>query len=95
MTSSPTSPNKRPSAKSKKGQRLNIAGPNIQRIRLANGITQEQLAAKLQILEWAIDRQGVSKIERGEREITDKELVTLAEALGVNVGRLLEGQEKR
>ncbi len=78
------------SAKAKKPL-LNVAGPNIQRIRLSKGLTQEQLAAKLQILEWSIDRQGVSKIERGTREITDRELLLLAEALGVDIGRLLEG----
>ncbi len=78
-------------AKPQREPRLNVAGPNIQRIRLSKGMTQEQLAAKLQILEWSIDRQGISKIERGEREITDRELVLIAEALRVDAGRLLEG----
>lgn len=65
----------------------NIVGPTIKKIRHSkkNILTQEQLATKLQLQDWQIDRFGVSKIERGEREITDKELYMLANALGVTI----------
>lgn len=65
---------------------------NSQKIRLASKpiVTQEKLAATLQILGWDIERFGVSKIERGVRQVTDKEVLLLAEALGVSVGRLFE-----
>lgn len=52
-------------------------------------LTQEGLAARLQLLGWDIDRFGISRIERGVRQVTDKELLLLSEALSVPVGRLL------
>jgi len=67
----------------------NIVGPNVQRIRENKGFTQERLAAELQMLGWDISRFGISKIERGERQVTDKELVLLAKALFVTVDYLV------
>lgn len=74
--------------------KLNICGPNVKRARLSRSpiMTQERLAVTLQILGWDIDRFGVSKIERGERQVTDKELVMLARALNIDV-RILLRQE--
>ena len=71
---------------------LNIIGPRVQQVRLTRNpaLTQEALASKLQILGWDIDRFGVSKIERGQRQITDKEILMLAKALGVSVLQLFE-----
>lgn len=72
--------------------RLNVAGKNVPQLRRARKppLTQDQLAAKLQVLGWDIDRFGVSKIERGERQITDKQLLLLAKALSVKVTDLLQ-----
>lgn len=65
----------------------NIVGPIVRKLRYSKRsiLTQEQLATKLQLQDWQIDRFGVSKIERGEREVTDKELLMLANALGVKI----------
>ena len=52
-------------------------------------MTQAQLAAKLQLDQWDIDRAGVAKIEIGIRQITDIELVKLAKALDVSAAWLL------
>lgn len=73
---------------------LNIVGPKVRQARLSNkpGMTQEELAIKLQVMGWDIDRFGVSKIERGERQVTDKELLLLAKALGFSVAWLV-GEE--
>lgn len=62
-------------------------GPIVRKLRYSKRsiLTQEQLATKLQLQDWQIDRFGVSKIERGEREVTDKELLMLANALGVKI----------
>ena len=66
---------------------LNIVGPKVKELRLtcSPSLTQEALASKLQILGWDIDRFGVSKIERGQRQVTDREVLMLAKALGVSV----------
>lgn len=70
---------------------LNVIGPKIKEIRLGKKppITQEQLATKLQVLGWDIDRFGISKIERGVRQVTDKEVLLLAEALNASVSQLM------
>lgn len=72
----------------------NIVGPNVQRIReqMIPPMTQERLARELQMLGWDADRFTVSKIERGQREITDKEIVLIAKALGVSVGELFSNE---
>ncbi len=85
----PSSSNPRPSSVSEK---LNVSGSNIKRARLSHKppMTQEQLAIRLQTTGWDIDRFGVSKIERGERQVTDKELLLLAKILSVHVSQLVE-----
>jgi transcriptional regulator with XRE-family HTH domain len=70
----------------------NIVGPNVQRIRESKNLTQERLAAELQMLGWDADRFIVSKIERGQREVTDKEIVLLAKVLGASAGELFENK---
>jgi transcriptional regulator with XRE-family HTH domain len=74
---------------------LNVIGPQVKKARLAEKtpMTQDDLAIKLQMLGWQIDRFGVSKIERGERQVTDRELLLLAKALGVLPSDLLEGAD--
>lgn len=52
-------------------------------------MTQADLAAKLQLDHWDIDRAGVAKIEIGIREVRDIELVKLAKALNVSTSWLL------
>lgn len=70
---------------------LNVIGSQVKATRMKKRprITQDQLAVKLQILGWNIDRFGVSKIERGQRQVLDKEVLLLAKALEVSVSELL------
>jgi len=70
---------------------LNVVGPAVRKVRLGKQppLTQEHVAIKLQVLGWDIDRFGVSKIERGKRQVTDRELLVLAEALDVSAAWLL------
>ncbi len=71
---------------------MNIVGPYLKKARLSKNpkISQEELATELQTLGWDIDRCGISKIERGERQVTDKELLLLAKALSISPASLLE-----
>jgi transcriptional regulator with XRE-family HTH domain len=68
----------------------NLVGPQVKNARYSpsGSLTQEQLAVKLQILGWDIDRFGVSKIERQQRQVTDTELWMLAQALEVAIADL-------
>lgn len=51
-------------------------------------LTQEQLAARLTTLGWAVDRFLVSKIECGERQVTNIQAMLIANALQVKLEEL-------
>ena len=59
------------------------------RKRLAPKLSQLDLCARLQLQGVQLDRPAISKIETGYREVTDKEAVALARALGVSAAWLL------
>lgn len=65
----------------------NASGPAIRALRERAGISQEQLAAKLQL---AVNQKAVSRIETGDRVVPDFELGYFATVLGVPVCTLLE-----
>lgn len=67
----------------------NICGERIRAARKAQGLSQENLAAKLQIKGINIERDSISRIEIGTRFVADFELRILSEILGVSVNYLL------
>lgn len=67
----------------------NLVGPLVRRIRNAQGMTQDDLAAKLQRAGWDVSRVSVAKIEAQIRWVADCELFMLAKALGVPMEELL------
>lgn len=67
----------------------NITGQRIKELRIQRGLTQEQLAAKMQIAGIQINQKAISRIESGDRIITDYELMCLAEILRVSINQLL------
>jgi len=67
----------------------NLVGPLVRRIRNAQGMTQDDLAAKLQRAGWDVSRVTVAKIEAQIRWVADCELFMLAKALGVPMEELL------
>ena len=73
----------------------NIVGIRVRRARMAAKprITQKELMARLQVLSMMIDQSGLSKIENGQRPVTDKEVVALAKALKVSPMSLLQESE--
>ncbi len=77
-------------------QKRNIVGPQIRRIREKSRprLTQQDLAARLEVRGVHIDRAGISKIETGYRVVTDVELLAFADALGVTAQQLLNHEEK-
>ena len=68
-------------------QKRNIVGPQIRKARERSRprLTQQDLAARLEVRGVHIDRAGISKIEIGYRVVTDIELLAFADALGVTV----------
>lgn len=69
--------------------RANISGERIRRQREKLGFSQEQLAAKLQILNLEIGQKAVSRVETGLRVVPDFELQFFAQALEVSILWLL------
>jgi transcriptional regulator with XRE-family HTH domain len=69
----------------------NIVGKRVKlaRSQFRPRMTQTDLAARLQLDHWGIDRAGVGKIEIGIRQVTDIELVKLAKVLNVSASWLL------
>ena len=74
-------------------EKRNIVGIRVRQARKAAKppITQSDLIARLQLLDMNIDQSGLSKIENGQRPVSDTEVLALAKALKVSVSWLLEG----
>lgn len=77
----------------------NICGKQIYRIRAGlydsrhKKISQETLAARLQVSGLDMDRTIISKIESGARALKDFEIITFAQVLNVPVQVLFESVE--
>ena len=65
-------------------------GSNIKNIRTKRNLTQEQLAAKLQVLDCDITRSALAKIEVGQRHIYLDEIKALKQILAVEYEDLLQ-----
>ncbi len=71
---------------------MNIVGANITCIRQEKGIKQKDLLAKIQSEGLDITGSCLSKIEGQTRQVTDKELIIIARALGVDIMQILSTQ---
>ena len=67
--------------KSKEGLN-NICGKNVAVFRKELGISQRELADRLQLAGLDVDKNAVQRIECGKRFVTDIELVVLSQVLG-------------
>ena len=64
--------------------RNNICGIKVALLRKAEGISQRELADRLQRLGLDVDKNAVQRIESGQRFVTDIELGYLAKAFGIS-----------
>lgn len=71
----------------------NVSGDRIREARLKRRLTQENLAAKLQIEGVIMERDSVSRMEIGTRFVTDYELMVLSKVLGVSLQWLVGLEE--
>lgn len=62
----------------------------MKKLRTAQNLTREELAAKAQVAGWDITFEIVKRIESGRREVNDIELRHLAITLRVPAALLLE-----
>ena len=67
----------------------NICGTRVREARERAGLSQEQLAAKIQLFGHPLTQKAISCIETGFRIVPDFELPLFAEVLNVSVLWLL------
>ena len=65
-------------------------GNNIRRIREAKGMTQEMLAAKLQLNGCDITRSAIAKIEVGQRHLYPDEIILIRELLSTSYEEIFQ-----
>ena len=72
----------------------NLVGSQVRRLRMDAGLSQEALAAKLQVAGWDLSRAGLSKIEACLRRVNDAELWVLAKVLSCSLVDLFPARPK-
>lgn len=73
--------------------KCNASGPCIRELREKAGLSQEQLAARLQLAGLEVNQKAVSRIETGNRVVPDFELIYFSEVLNVPICKLLNRDE--
>ena len=69
-------------------------GANIRCIRESRKITQDELAAKLQVLGCDITRSAIAKIEVGQRHLYPDEIILIKEILKTNFESIFYEKEE-
>lgn len=72
------------------GSSKNIIGPNIRALRKAAGLTQRDVAEKLQLEGFDFTDLTILRIENGTRFVPDYEIKALAHIFGVAYEELLD-----
>ena len=77
----------------KYGERCNISGKKIRKLREKRQLTQEHLAAKMQVEGISLQQKSISRIEDGSRVVADYELKMFAKIFQVSLDFLVEEDE--
>ncbi|MBS1419397.1 MAG: XRE family transcriptional regulator [Clostridia bacterium] len=72
------------------GDSKNIIGNKVRMLRIRNGLTQEALAAKLQLNGFNFSALTILRIENGTRFVPDYEVKALSEIFNVCYEELLD-----
>ena len=71
------------------GEKKNLIGGNLKKLRKKLKISQQDLSNRLELQGVYVCRGSVSRIEDFSRTVTDIELCAIAEAMGVDAKDLL------
>ena len=71
----------------------NLIGERLKEMRIKKGLTQQDLASKLELRNIFSSQKKISRIEAGDRFVSDFELLAFSEILGGDVRWLLTGKE--
>ena len=72
------------------GEKKNLIGANLKKLRIERKMSQQDISNKLELLGVYVCRGSVSRIEDQSRTVTDIELYAIAEVLKVNASELLK-----
>ena len=72
----------------------NLISSRLIELRRQQGISQRDLAHKLQLAGYDMDKNVITRIETNKRYVTDIELRALSEVLGVSYAFLIDGEDK-
>ncbi|MBQ4561126.1 MAG: helix-turn-helix transcriptional regulator [Clostridia bacterium] len=74
-------------------EKSNIIGWRIKKARLAAGMSQQELSNKLELMAVYTCRGSISRIEIGDRAVTDIEIDAISKVLNVSLDELF-GRQK-
>ena len=72
----------------------NLVSSRLIELRRQQGLSQRDLAHKLQLAGYDMDKNVITRIETNKRYVTDIELRALSQVLDVNYAYLIDGAEK-
>ena len=71
----------------------NLVSSRLIELRRQQGISQRDLAHKLQLAGYDMDKNVITRIETNKRYVTDIELRALSQVLGVSYAYLIDGAD--
>ncbi len=77
------------------GNKMNLIGSNLRKIRKEKHISQKTLSDKLELLGVYVCRGSISRIEDMSRTVTDIELNAIAKALDISIIDLIKSETEK
>lgn len=72
----------------------NLVSSRLIELRRQQNLSQRDLAHKLQLAGYDMDKNVITRIETNKRYVTDIELRALSQVLGVSYAFLIDGEDK-
>ncbi len=72
----------------------NLISSRLIELRRQQNLSQRDLAHKLQLAGYDMDKNVITRIETNKRYVTDIELRALSQVLGVSYAYLIDGEDK-
>ena len=73
----------------------NLVSSRLIELRRQQNLSQRDLAHKLQLAGYDMDKNVITRIETNKRYVTDIELRALSQVLGVSYAFLIDGEYKK
>lgn len=74
-------------------EQTNIIGPRIRQARRTAKLSQQELCTKLELMAVYVCRGSISRIENGQRMVSDIEIDAISKVLGVSLNYLFGRDE--